>query len=160
LKFANTLKNAGVPDKQAEAQAVAFAEVITASIQEMASKEDVERLSDEIQSLETRISDKIKQLELKMDRELKSVRDDLQQQIDSLGKSVRAEMVEQGKSIRAEMAEQGKSIRDEMKDRFNAVDVRFAKLQGEMVLMRWMLGAILTACAGILMRLLLYKPNF
>lgn len=37
LKFANTLKAAGVPDKQAEAQAVAFAEVIQANFKELYS---------------------------------------------------------------------------------------------------------------------------
>jgi hypothetical protein len=45
LKFANTLKAAGVPDKQAEAQAAAFAELIQANFKELATKEDSERLA-------------------------------------------------------------------------------------------------------------------
>jgi hypothetical protein len=43
LKFANTLKAAGVPDKQAEAQAAAFAEVVQANFKDLATKEDVDR---------------------------------------------------------------------------------------------------------------------
>jgi G3E family GTPase len=41
LKFANTLKAAGVPPQQAEAQAVAFAEVIQLNLKELVTKEDL-----------------------------------------------------------------------------------------------------------------------
>ncbi|HEY3788760.1 MAG TPA: hypothetical protein VGL71_07900, partial [Urbifossiella sp.] len=42
LKFANTLKSAGVPSQQAEAQAVAFAEVIQLNFQNLVTKDDLE----------------------------------------------------------------------------------------------------------------------
>jgi G3E family GTPase len=55
LKFANTLKSAGVPDKQAEAQAVAFAEVIQINMKDLATKEDLKLAVTEIeQKLTTR----------------------------------------------------------------------------------------------------------
>ena len=48
LKFANTLKAAGVPDKQAEAQAVAFAEVIQLNLKDLVTKDDLAIVSKEI----------------------------------------------------------------------------------------------------------------
>lgn len=41
LKFANTLKEAGVPPQQAEAQARAFAEVIQLNFKELVTKDDL-----------------------------------------------------------------------------------------------------------------------
>ena len=48
LKFANTLKTAGVPEKQAEAQAVAFAEIIQVNIKDLVTKEDLTRAVTEL----------------------------------------------------------------------------------------------------------------
>lgn len=43
LKFANTLKAAGVPEKQAEAQASAFAEVMHVNLKDLVTKDDLDR---------------------------------------------------------------------------------------------------------------------
>ena len=48
LKFANTLKDAGVPPAQAEAEAVALSEVLEVNLKELVTKED---LHHEIESL-------------------------------------------------------------------------------------------------------------
>jgi G3E family GTPase len=48
LKFANTLKSAGVPDKQAEAQAVAFAEIIQINFKDLATKDDLALLRSDV----------------------------------------------------------------------------------------------------------------
>ncbi len=48
LKFANTLKDAGVPPAQAEAEAVALSEVLEVNLKELVTKEDLHR---EIESL-------------------------------------------------------------------------------------------------------------
>jgi hydroxylamine reductase (hybrid-cluster protein) len=48
LKFANTLKAAGVPEKQAEAQAVAFAEVVHFNLKELSTKDELERAIDDL----------------------------------------------------------------------------------------------------------------
>jgi hypothetical protein len=53
LKFANTLKDAGVPPAQAEAEARALSEVLEVNLKELATKEDL-RLS-------------LKETELRMD---------------------------------------------------------------------------------------------
>src|SRR5687768_10335893 len=63
LKFANTLKAAGVPDKQAEAQAAAFAEVIQLNFKELATKDDLQTATDtirhEVKEAEQRLNSRI-----------------------------------------------------------------------------------------------------
>ena len=48
LKFANTLKEAGVPSAQAEAEATALSEVLEINLKDLATKDDLHR---EIESL-------------------------------------------------------------------------------------------------------------
>ena len=43
LKFANTLKDAGVPSAQAEAEATALSEVLEVNVKELVTKEDLHR---------------------------------------------------------------------------------------------------------------------
>ncbi len=43
LKFANTLKDAGVPSAQAEAEAKALSEVLEVNLKELVTKEDLHR---------------------------------------------------------------------------------------------------------------------
>jgi cell shape-determining protein MreC len=48
LKFANTLKAAGVPPQQAEAEAAAFAEVIQLNFKELVSKDDLKQTEKDV----------------------------------------------------------------------------------------------------------------
>ena len=63
LKFANTLKAAGVPTEQAEAQAIAFAEVIQLNLKELVDKDDLaataKELKQEIKDAEQRVGAKM-----------------------------------------------------------------------------------------------------
>ena len=52
LKFANTLKAAGVPSAQAEAEAVALSEVLEVNLKDLVSKDDMHH---EIRDLEQRL---------------------------------------------------------------------------------------------------------
>jgi len=67
LKFANTLKAAGVPDKQAEAQAMAFADVIQINFKDMVVKDDLKNQSELLEA-------KIKESELRVRSELTLLR--------------------------------------------------------------------------------------
>ncbi len=70
LKFSKRLKDAGVPDKQAEAEAEALAEVLEVNLKDLASRDDLkaleERLIIKITGSEERLSDKITMLEQRM----------------------------------------------------------------------------------------------
>ncbi len=48
LKFANALKAAGVPDKQAEAEATVLSEFMQINIKELATKQDLEQLGKDL----------------------------------------------------------------------------------------------------------------
>ena len=59
LKFANTLKDAGVPPAQAEAEAVALSEVLEVNLKEFVTKDDlkyeVELLRRDMRDMEQRL---------------------------------------------------------------------------------------------------------
>ena len=63
LRFANRLKDAGVPPAQAEAEAVALSEVLDVNLRELATKED---LRQEMKAFETRIESRLETLELRL----------------------------------------------------------------------------------------------
>lgn len=102
LKFANTLKAADLPPKQAEALAVAFAEVIQLNLKDLATKDD------------------LKALEVATKHDLKDLETATKNEFKTLDTVLRAEI----KDVRADFK--------------NAI----VKLEAEMRIMRWMLGAI------------------
>jgi len=92
LKFANTLKAAGVPPAQAEAEAQAFAEVIQINLKELVTKDDLKRevddakkeLKQEIADVKREIKDVEQRLNTKIDllaAELKNTRTELKGEI-------------------------------------------------------------------------------
>ena len=112
LKFANTLKAAGVPDKQAEAQAVAFAEVIQINLKDLVTK------------------------------------DDLQQAV----KELRREIVDARDEARQELKEESLKLHAKM-------DTLYAKLVGEMSLLKWMFGLNITVLVGLVVRSFFYHAS-
>jgi hypothetical protein len=48
LKFANKLKQAGVPDKQAEAEAEALAEALAVNLRDLVTKDDLQRAVEQL----------------------------------------------------------------------------------------------------------------
>ena len=71
LKFANKLKAAGVPDKQAEAEAAALSEVLEVNLKELVTKEDL-RIG--LRELESKLEAKIDKLEAKFTGEFTLVK--------------------------------------------------------------------------------------
>jgi hypothetical protein len=67
LKYANKLKSAGVPDKQAEAEAEALSEALEINLKELATKE---YLKTELRDLEHRLDARFERIdgELKLNR--------------------------------------------------------------------------------------------
>ena len=117
LKFANTLKVAGVPEKQAEAQAVAFAEVIQVNLKDLVTKED-------------------------LTREIDGLRKDLRQEINECRKDLKQE------------------IKDSERSLSSRIDTLEARIRGEMLLLKWMFGAMMTINLGVLIRLFVGRGPF
>ena len=131
LKFANTLKAAGVPDKQAEAQAVAFGEAFQVNLKDLATKDDI---------LATRND---------LKREIEDVRKDVKQEIESVRKDLKHEMKEMEQRLNARIdlvASDLKSSRSELK--------------GDIQLLKWMAGAAITIGVAILVRLFFFRASF
>ncbi len=68
LKFANTLKAAGVPDKQAEAEAAVLADALAVNFKELVTKDDLRETE---QRLDARIDLVRTELTAKFDGEIK-----------------------------------------------------------------------------------------
>lgn len=117
LKFANTLKAAGVPDKQAEAQAVAFAEVIQLNLKELVTKDDL--------ALST-----------------KATKDDL---------------AATAKDLKQEISEVRKEVKDAEQRVSARLDTLSAQIKGEMLLLKWMFGAVIGIGGAVLVRLFLFR---
>jgi hypothetical protein len=66
LKYANTLKAAGFPAEQAEAQAGALSEVLEINLKELATKGDIASVQKDITALEQRIDSKLVLLEQRL----------------------------------------------------------------------------------------------
>jgi len=74
LKFANRLKNAGIPSVHAEAEADALSEVFETNLSELATKED---LHHEIRELDTGLRHEMKDLETGLRHEIGDVRHEI-----------------------------------------------------------------------------------
>src|SRR5262249_40856469 len=125
-KFANTLKAAGVPDAQAEAQATAFAEVIQLNFKELVTKDDLDRLAKATKD------------------DLAATKTELKQEFDA---------VEQRLNAKIEAGEQRLDAK---------IDPLDARVKGDLLLVKWMLGATFTgvvAAIGLLARLLFILPR-
>src|SRR3984957_12940431 len=99
LRFANTLKAAGVPDKQAEPQASVLGDALAVNFKELATKDDLkgaigetdasivsteQRLNAKIDSTEQRLNAKIDNLEQRLNAKIDNVEQRLNARIDNL----------------------------------------------------------------------------
>jgi hypothetical protein len=96
LKYANTLKAAGVPEKQAEAQAAILAEAFAVNFNELATKDDLALLRTEMQSdlreTEQRLNAKFDALAAKVDGQINSLAAKVDGQINSLAVKIDGQM--------------------------------------------------------------------
>ena len=159
LKFANTLKAAGVPPQQAEAQASAFAEVIQVNLKEVATKDDLASTASE---LKREIADLGKELK----QEIADLRKDFKQENADLRKELMQQNADLRKDFKQESADLRKDFKQEMsalEQRVNSrIDVLAARFQGELALLRWMCGIGLTisiATLGILIRMMMVRGS-
>ncbi|VTT97645.1 Phage-related protein OS=Burkholderia rhizoxinica (strain DSM 19002 / CIP 109453 / HKI 454) GN=RBRH_04009 PE=4 SV=1: DUF1640 [Gemmataceae bacterium] len=157
LKFANTLKAAGVPDKQAEAQAVAFAEVIQINFKDLVTKDDLATATKELKQEIADARKEAKQDTADLRKETKQEFADLRKEIGDLRKELKQDMADLRKELKQDIADARKETKD-AEQRVNArLDTIAAQIKGEMLLLKWMFGAIVGMGAAILVRLFLVR---
>jgi predicted AAA+ superfamily ATPase len=159
LKFANTLKAAGVPPAQAEAQAQAFAEIIHVNFKELVTKDDLDRATRELTGEIDRGAREAKANLDQVAREMKAALDQVAKALE--GKASQSALDQMAKDIRRELAEAVERLERKISEeslRTNArIDAFQAKHAGDIALIKWMFGAIVTGVVGILVRLLLFR---
>ncbi len=146
LKFANTLKAAGVPEKQAEAQAAAFGEALQVNFRELATKDDLKSLRDELKhEIKTSVDTLRQEMKLSFDsirQELKTSNDGIRQEFKTSNDANRQDLKISNDTLRQEMRSSNDNLRHEIKEseqRFkNSIDL----LRAEIVLLKWMIGVV------------------
>lgn len=160
LKFANALKAVGVPDKQAEAEAQVLSEVFSINFREVTTKEDLKRA---VADIEVKIREVEQRLLVKIDQN----KNDLTAKIDQfrLELNARIDQVKTELSAKIDFVEKKLDAKiDQVKTELSAkMDSNQLKLSGEMILLRWMFGVVisfLVAMLALLIRVYLStKPN-
>lgn len=164
LKFAVTLRDAGVPPQQAEAQARAFAEIFQVNLDQLVSKQEF---------------DEFRQF---VAREFENVRKESKADFESLRKESKADFEVSRREWKQELAE----LEHQMDLRFAQVEHRFveieakidhldakvdrvktelvgtinlvhSQLRSEQLVVRWMLGFVLAGMVTLIVRLFLMK---
>lgn len=156
LKFANTLKAAGMSAPLAEAQATAFGEALQVNLRDLVTKDDLKAAVDGLRAESKVLGDSLRQ-------ETKALGDGLRLEIKNLADTLRLEMKNQTDALRAEMA----AIRADMKNIADAIRAESKntadairheskeadqRLRSEQVLIRWIVGVVLFSMAGIVVR--------
>jgi septal ring factor EnvC (AmiA/AmiB activator) len=146
LKFANTLKAAGVPSQQAEAQAVAFAEVIQVNMKDLVTKDDLERgVSDIRAELQTGLAD--------VRREIAEIQPPLRHEISSVRTEVKGEIVE----FRAEIVAFKAEMRELIQQLTARIDTYRAKTDEKINHLRWMVGVAVFGIVMVLIRVFVFR---
>ena len=171
LKFANALKAVGVPDKQAEAEAQVLSEVFSINFREVTTKEDLKRavadIEVKIREVEQRLLVKIDQFRVELNSKIDQFKTELSAKIELTDKKLDAK-IEQNKtdlSAKIELVDKKLDAKiDQVKVELLAkMDSIQLKLSGEMILLRWMFGVVisfLVAMLALLIRVYLStKPN-
>jgi hypothetical protein len=144
LKFSKALREAGVSEKHADAEAAVLAEVFSMNFKEVANKEDIAALKGDNAALRGDIA--------ALKDYLKSVRDEL-----------RAEFKSELKHHEERFDFKLKDLEQRLNTRIDLLDAKFeraiTKLTGEMYLLKWMLGVTVSLCVGIAVRLFFFAAK-
>jgi len=84
LKFANTLKAAGVPDKQAEAQAAAFAEVVQLNFKELTTKDDLASVRADLERVAKAAKEDLDQAVRELKRDIADLRTEVKHELQAM----------------------------------------------------------------------------
>ncbi|MDD0928275.1 DUF1640 domain-containing protein [Xylella fastidiosa subsp. multiplex] len=123
LKFANRLKTAGVPAAHAEAEAEALAEVLEINLQGLAESES--KNGKALVRLEADMKEGFAQVDQRFEK--------IDQRFEQIAK---------------DFAQLDKN----MDQRFAQVDQRFVEIKGEMLLLKWMFGVIVTSLVALIIK--------
>jgi hypothetical protein len=132
LKFANTLKAAGVPDKQAEAQASVLGDALAVNFKEPVTKDDLAATKDDLMtaigSLRAELQNDIRQTGQRLDAKIENLEQRLDAKIENLEQRLTAKL-----------------------------ENHTAKIEGQITLLKWMIGLSISLSVAVLIRLFIMR---
>ena len=141
LKFARTLRDAGVPVAQAEAEAGVLAEIFSINFRDVLTKDD---LGHAVTSVETKIRETEQRLNVRIDaarNELRETEQRLNNKIDLVKSDLTAKI-------------------DQVKTELTAkIDQNQIKTSTDFAYLKWMVGFGLTMFAGVIVRMFLFPAR-
>ena len=106
LKYAKRLKDAGVPDKQAEAEVEALAEALEVNLKDLPTKDDLTRetglLRRDLKELETSQKRDMKELESSLKRDIKELEGSQKRDLKELETSLKHDLTESESRLKHE----------------------------------------------------------
>ncbi len=116
LKYSKRLKDAGVPDKQAEAEVEALAEALEVNLKDLPTKDDLTRetglLRRDLKELETSLKRDMKELESSLKRDIKELEGSQKRDLKELETSLKHDLTESESRLKHE----NELMRLEMRD--------------------------------------------
>jgi coiled-coil family 90 protein len=127
LKFANRLKQAGVPAPQAEAEAEALAEALQVNLRDLATKSDLSAVRDELK------------------RDLAAVRDELKRDLAAVHDELKRDLA----AVRDELKSDARDSETRARGRIDTLE---SKMDGKFLLLQWMLGLLLGGILALVLK--------
>lgn len=154
LKYANTLKAAGVPDKQAEAQASVLGEALTVNFKDLALKDDLTatvaesegRLNVTIRETEQRLVARITELDQRLTGKINELDQRLSGKINELDQRLTGKIAEVDQRLNAKITELDQRLSGKIEN-------LGAKIDGQITLVKWMIGLSISLNVAVLVRL-------
>ncbi|KXB13642.1 hypothetical protein [Xylella fastidiosa] len=144
LKFANRLKTAGVPAAHAEAEAEALAEVLEINLQGLAESES--KNGKALARLEANTKEGFAQVDQRFEK-IDQRFEKIDQRFEKIDQRF-AQVDQRFEQIAKDFAQLDKN----MDQRFAQVDQRFVEIKGEMLLLKWMFGVIVTSLIALIIK--------
>ena len=117
LKYSKRLKDAGVPDKQAEAEVEALAEALEVNLKDLPTKDDLTRetglLRRDLKELESSLKRDMKELESSLKRDIKELESSLKRDIKELEGSQKRDLKELETSLKHDLTESESRLKHE-----------------------------------------------
>ena len=106
LKYSKRLKDAGVPDKQAEAEVEALAEALEVNLKDLPTKDDLTRetglLRRDLKELESSLKRDMKELESSLKRDIKELEGSQKRDLKELETSLKHDLTESESRLKHE----------------------------------------------------------
>ena len=153
LKFVDRLKDAGIPEGHAKAEAMALMEALTEAFQNrVASKEDIHRLEREIIALDQRMERRLNSLDQKIDKGLASLDQKIDKGLTNLDQKIDNGLASLDQKIDNGLTSLDHKLGAEMAGLDRKFAQRFAAIEQRLAVNTWILGVLVTGVVSLVLK--------